>query len=82
MFVNFNSKKLWKVEVDYDWKELTQGGSMVFRVYGISDNGGHAWKKIFFLENAYPICDCSWSNQMPWTDQTTGCLRNYRKSML
>ena len=28
-------------------------------------------RKQVFEEKKYPICDCSRSNQMPWTDQTT-----------
>ena len=31
----------------------------------------HAWRKKVFSEQKYPICDCSGSSKMPWTDQIT-----------
>ena len=32
----------------------------------------HVWrKKGIFGEKINPVCDCTLSNQMPWTDQIT-----------
>ena len=38
---------------------------------GNSENVEHAWRKIGLLreEKKNPICDCSRSNQLPWTDK-------------
>ena len=39
---------------------------------GNPDHVAHAWRKIgLFGEKKNPICDCSRSHQMAWTDQIT-----------